>query len=145
MVVYFIKENDKTEKIVLPVYGKGLWSTMFGFIALDKDLKTVKGFTFFQHGETPGLGGEVDNPRWKKIWNGKQAFDEGGNIRIKVIKGKVDASRPEAKYQIDGLSGATLTSRGVGNLVRFWLGENGYGPFLSRLNPNNADIEKQFF
>jgi Na+-transporting NADH:ubiquinone oxidoreductase subunit C len=133
MPVYFIEENGKTEKFVLPVYGKGLWSTMFGFMALDNDLTTVKGFTFYEHAETPGLGGEVDNPRWKESWNGKQVFDGQGNIKIRVIKGRVDLARPEAKYQIDGLSGATLTSRGVDNLVTFWLGENGYGPLLKRL------------
>jgi Na+-transporting NADH:ubiquinone oxidoreductase subunit C len=133
MVVYLIKENGKTEKIILPVYGKGLWSTMYGFMALDRDLKTVKGFTFYEHAETPGLGGEVDNPRWKKSWEGKQVFDLDGNVTVNVIKGKVDLSRPEAIYQIDGISGATLTSRGVNNLVRFWLGENGYGPFLKSL------------
>lgn len=133
MVVYLIKENGKTEKIILPVYGKGLWSTMYGFMALDRDLKTVKGFTFYEHAETPGLGGEVDNPRWKKSWEGKQVFDLDGNVTVTVIKGKVDLSRPEAIYQVDGISGATLTSRGVNNLVRFWLGANGYGPFLKRL------------
>ncbi len=133
MAVYFIQENGITEKVVLPVYGKGLWSTMYGFVALDRDLMTVRGLTFYEHAETPGLGGEIDNARWKKSWDGKQAFNREGIIRIRVIKGSVDNSRPEAKYQIDGLSGATLTSRGVNNLVRFWLGENGYGPFLKRL------------
>jgi Na+-transporting NADH:ubiquinone oxidoreductase subunit C len=102
-------------------------------LALADDLKTVKGFTFYEHAETPGLGGEVDNERWKKSWNGKQAFDTEGNLKLRVIKGIVDISRPEAQHQIDGLSGATLTSRGVDNLVSFWLGENGYGPLLKRL------------
>ncbi len=133
MVVYFIRVNGKTEKIVLPIYGKGLWSTMYGFMALGRDLKTVKGFTFYEHAETPGLGGEVDNPSWKKSWEGKQVFDMDGKITVSVIKGKTDLSRPESIYQIDGISGATLTSRGVHNLVRFWLGPNGYGPFLKRL------------
>jgi Na+-transporting NADH:ubiquinone oxidoreductase subunit C len=133
MAVYFIQANGRTEKVILPVYGRGLWSTMYGFVALDRDLITIKGLTFYEHAETPGLGGEIDNPRWKKSWDGKQAFNRDGNIKISVIKGRVDNSRPEAKYQIDGLSGATLTSRGVDNLVRFWLGENGYGPFLKNL------------
>jgi Na+-transporting NADH:ubiquinone oxidoreductase subunit C len=133
MVVYFVKENNKTEKVILPIYGKGLWSTMYGFIALGKDLNTVKGFTFHEHAETPGLGGEVDNPRWKNSWKGKHALDEGGNVKIEVIKGRVDTSRPESKHQIDGLSGATLTARGVDHLVKFWLGNDGYGLFLKRL------------
>ncbi len=133
MLIYFIRENGKTSRIVLPVYGKGLWSTMFGFIALESDLRTVRGFTVYEHAETPGLGGEVDNPAWKRSWRGKQALDEAGNVLLRVIKGRVDDSRPESRHLIDGLSGATLTSRGVDRLVRFWLGENGYGPFLKRL------------
>jgi len=133
MVVYLVRKNDKTEKVILPIYGKGLWSTMYGFIALDNDLKTIKGITFYEHAETPGLGGEVDNPRWKSSWKGKQAFDEQGNLKITVIKGKVDRSRPDAKYRVDGITGATLTTRGVDNTVRFWLGKYGYGPFLNTL------------
>jgi Na+-transporting NADH:ubiquinone oxidoreductase subunit C len=133
MVVYLVKEDNKVDKIVLPVYGKGLWSTMYGFMALDKDLITVKGFTFYDHAETPGLGGEIDNPRWKNSWKEKQAFDEEGNVKIEVIKGLEDTSRPESKYQIDGISGATLTARGVDHLVQFWLGDNGYGLFIKSL------------
>jgi Na+-transporting NADH:ubiquinone oxidoreductase subunit C len=89
--------------------------------------------TFYDHAETPGLGGEVDNPRWKDSWKGKQAIDETGKVKIEVLKGVVDTSRPESKYQIDGLSGATLTTRGVDNIVKFWLGDDGYGSLLKRL------------
>jgi Na+-transporting NADH:ubiquinone oxidoreductase subunit C len=133
MAVYFVREDDKIKEIILPIYGKGLWSTMYGFIALAADLHTIEGFTFYEHGETPGLGGEVDNPRWKKSWQGKQAFGDNWNVKIEVIKGRVDPSSDQAKYQIDGLSGSTLTTRGVDNLVKFWLGENGYKPFLKNL------------
>jgi len=133
MVVYFVKEGMDTVKTILPIYGKGLWSTMYGFIALGNDLITIEGFTFYEHGETPGLGGEIDNPRWKRLWVGKQAFDVEGNLRINVIKGQVDGSSPDAKYQVDGLSGSTLTTRGVDQTVRFWLGGEGYGPFLERM------------
>lgn len=133
MVVYLVRENDRTKKIILPIYGKGLWSTMYGFISLDNDLHTIKGITFYDHAETPGLGGEIDNPRWKSIWKGKQAFDENGNLKVSVIKGMVDLSGPEAQYRVDGITGATLTSRGVDNTVKFWLGNNGYGPFLKKL------------
>ena len=133
MVVYFVRENNRTEKVILPIYGKGLWSTMYGFIALDKDLKTIKGITFYDHAETPGLGGEIDNPRWKSIWKEKLAFDKDRNLKISVIKGMVDLSGPDAQYRVDGITGATLTSRGVDNTVKFWLGNNGYGPFLKKL------------
>ncbi len=133
MAIYTVVNKGEVDKYILPIYGKGLWSTLYGFVALDKDLHTIKGFTFYQHGETPGLGGEVDNPKWKAQWIGKQAYDKDGNLKIEVIKGVVDRSSDNAKYQIDGLSGSTLTTRGVNNLVRFWLSENGYGPFLAKL------------
>ncbi len=133
MIVYKVMKNNKVEKYILPIYGKGLWSTMFAFISLGKDLHTIEGLSFYEQGETPGLGGEVENPKWKKIWIGKQAFDEKGILKIRVIKRKVDKNSPEAKYEVDGLSGATLTTRGVNNLVRFWLGDNGYGTYIKKL------------
>ena len=133
MVIYKVLEGNEINKFILPIYGKGLWSTLYGFIALDKDLRTVKGFTFYEHGETPGLGGEVDNPRWKQKWIGKQAFDEDWNLRIEVIKGLADPTKDSYKHQIDGLSGSTLTTRGVNNLVRFWLGTDGYGNYIEKL------------
>ncbi len=139
MTIYEVMENGEVSKIILPIYGKGLWSTLYGFIALDKDLKTVRGFTFYEHGETPGLGGEVDNPRWKQLWKGKIAYDDDLNVKIEVIKGKVDPASENAKYRIDGLSGSTLTTRGVNNLVRFWLSKNGYVPFLASLREGGAN------
>ena len=138
MAVYFVKEGDELKEIILPVYGKGLWSTMYGFIALASDLRMIEGFTFYEHGETPGLGGEVDNPSWKRIWKGKKAFGDEGEVKIEVIKGRVDPSSQNAIYQVDGLSGSTLTTRGVDHLVKFWLGENGYGPFFDRLREELA-------
>lgn len=132
-VAYKVKEGTEWSEIILPIYGKGLWSTMYGFIALDRDLQTIRGFTFYEHGETPGLGGEVDNPRWKQLWQGKKAFDENGNLIIQVIKGRVDPAQPDANHKIDGLSGSTLTTRGVNNLVNFWLGDDGFGPYLKKI------------
>jgi Na+-transporting NADH:ubiquinone oxidoreductase subunit C len=132
MVIYEVLKGDEIDKYILPIYGKGLWSTLYGFIALDKDLKTIKGLTFYEHGETPGLGGEVDNPKWKAQWKDKQAFDENGEVIINVIKGIVDRSSSSANHQIDGLSGSTITTRGVDNLVKFWLGNNGYGRFFEK-------------
>ena len=139
MVIYKVMDGNRVEKLILPVYGKGLWSTMYGFIAMDRDLRTVRGFTFYEHGETPGLGGEVDNPRWKQLWVGKEAFDFEGNVKIHVIKGKAGPEDPEAAHQIDGLSGSTLTTRGVDNLVRFWLGDWGYGRYIQKLRDYGVD------
>jgi Na+-transporting NADH:ubiquinone oxidoreductase subunit C len=138
MVVYIVEENEELQKIILPIYGRGLWSTMYGFLALEKDLKTISGITFYAHGETPGLGGEIENPRWTSIWEGKNAYNDEGNVVIEVLKGQVDRSRPQADHQIDGLTGATITTRGVDQMVKFWLGENGYGEFLEKLKDSNA-------
>ncbi|WP_432734839.1 Na(+)-translocating NADH-quinone reductase subunit C [Maridesulfovibrio sp. FT414] len=131
--VYLLKEDGRLKRVVLPLHGKGLWSTMYGFIALEPDLNTVKNFGFYEHAETPGLGGEVDNPNWKALWVDKTVYNENGDPVIDVIKGSVNAEDPQASYKVDGLAGATLTSRGVANLVRFWLGQGGFAPYLKRL------------
>ncbi|MDO4708464.1 MAG: Na(+)-translocating NADH-quinone reductase subunit C [Pseudomonadota bacterium] len=130
-VVYLVEDTQgKTETLILPVRGYGLWSTLHGFIALKNDYSTVQGFGFYQHGETPGLGGEVDNPRWKALWPGKQVFNAEGSPVIRVAKGSAD---PASAHQVDGLAGATLTSNGVNNLLAFWLGSKGFGPLLTHL------------
>ncbi len=137
-LVYMVQGDSGLETIILPVRGYGLWSTLYGFIALDADLNTVKGLGFYQHGETPGLGGEVDNPKWKAQWSGKEVYAEDGHVALQLIKGTVDSSSAMAVNQIDGLSGATLTGRGVTNLVRFWLGDKGYKSFLNHLKNGEA-------
>ena len=132
--IYLLKDSDnKLEKIILPIRGYGLWGTLFGYIAIDKDLNTIRGLEFYEHKETPGLGAEVDNPKWKALWDGKKIYKDGV-IEIKVIKGKVDQSNRMADYQVDGLSGATLTSRGVTNMLAFWFSESGYQETLSKIN-----------
>lgn len=134
MEVYLEKDAGKLKQVILPVYGKGLWSTMYGFIALGPDLSTVVGFGFYQHGETPGLGGEIENPAWLKTWRGKTVYAHNGSVALSVVK----PGKAASNYTIDGLSGATLTSRGVSNLIHYWLGENGYKPFLDGLRKAGA-------
>lgn len=129
-LVFDVVENGELTALILPIEGYGLWGTLYGYIALAPDARTIVGITFYQHKETPGLGGEVDNPRWKSRWPGRLAFDDRGNPAIGVKKG-VAGSIEEDPYNVDGLSGATITSRGVTALVRFWLGENGFGPYLA--------------
>ena len=137
-VVYLVGGADEPERIILPVRGYGLWGTLYGFLALEGDGNTVAGLGFYEHKETPGLGGEVDNPRWKSVWVGKEVYDSNDAVALHLVKGAVDRDNPGAKYQIDGLSGATLTSRGVSNLVKFWMGSGGFGPFLTHLNAGEA-------
>jgi len=137
-VVYLVESaGGDIEKIILPIHGYGLWSTLYGFIALESDGNTVAGLGFYEHAETPGLGGEVDNPRWKGTWPGKQVYRDG-EVEIGLIKGSVDPASSDAAWQVDGLAGATLTARGVTNLVQFWLGKNGFEPFLNNLQSGEA-------
>ncbi|MCC6077225.1 Na(+)-translocating NADH-quinone reductase subunit C [Pseudomonas sp. GCM10022188] len=136
--VYLVETDGKLDTLILPVRGYGLWSTLHGFLAVKGDLNTVAGFGFYQHAETPGLGGEVDNPKWKALWPGKTLFDEQGAPAVQIIKGTVDPQSPQASHQVDGLAGATLTSKGVHNLLQFWLGRSGFGPFIANLRAGEA-------
>lgn len=136
-IVYLVENNGQLDKIILPVHGYGLWSTLYGFLALESDLNTVAGFGFYEHGETPGLGGEVDNPKWKNQWQGKEVYDDG-EVALGVVKGSVDPDKEGSEHKVDGLSGATLTSNGVTNLVHFWMGEMGYKQFLANLKSGEA-------
>jgi Na+-transporting NADH:ubiquinone oxidoreductase subunit C len=146
--VYLVKEDGKTKAVILPVSGYGLWSTMHGFIALEGDGQTVIGLNLFDQAETPGLGGEVVNPRWKELWKGKKVYKEAseegkefgkkhhtevGEPVLSLVKGSVDPAKPGALHQVDGLAGATLTSNGVNNLIRYWLGSDGFAPYLAKL------------
>ena len=128
--MFLIKgEGDAIEKYVFPVRGKGLWSILKGFIAVEKDFQTIAGLTYYEHAETPGLGGEVDNKNWKAKWVGKAIYGADGDVDIAVIKGIADNDN---QYAVDGLSGATITSRGVTNMLQFWLGPEGFGTYIGK-------------
>ena len=131
--VYLVKEGDAVKQVILPIHGYGLWSTLYGFIALEPDLNTVVGLKFYEHAETAGLGAEVDNPGWISKWPGKRVFDASGDVALRVTKGAAASTGEAAKYQVDGLAGATLTSNGVTNMLKFWLGEQGFGPFIENM------------
>ena len=127
--VYLVKKNGQLSQIILPVRGKGLWSTMYAYVAIDSDLTTIRGVSFYEHGETPGLGGEIENRKWQESWQGKKLYTPTGEMALKLVKGTADQN----PYQIDGLSGATLTADGVNNLLEFWFGEHGFKPYLFQL------------
>ncbi|MCH8542745.1 MAG: Na(+)-translocating NADH-quinone reductase subunit C [Alcanivorax sp.] len=139
--VYLVLDDEgEVTRLILPMHGYGLWSTMYGFLSLEMDINTIAGVVFYEHGETPGLGGEIDNPRWRANWEGKQLFDDEGRVAFEIIKGSVDSGAQGAEYKVDGLSGATLTANGVTNAVRFWMGDNGFGPYLDRLRSDSAQL-----
>lgn len=132
--IYTLSENGDLVRVVLPVHGYGLWSTLYGFVSLEGDLNTIEGLGFYAHAETPGLGGEVDNPRWKQQWVGKELYaDNPSEPQIRLVKGGVSSDTKDREHKIDALSGATLTSRGVEQLVNYWMGERGFAPFLKKL------------
>lgn len=133
--VYLVRESSGSSNysgVIIPVHGKGLWSTLYGFLALESDLNTVEGLGFYEHAETPGLGGEVDNPSWKAQWKGKKVYEDG-KVELSVIKGKVNPNSPDKAYQIDGLAGATITARGVSNLLEYWMGDNAFHAYITRV------------
>ncbi|GLR72769.1 Na(+)-translocating NADH-quinone reductase subunit C [Agaribacter marinus] len=126
--VYHVKnEQGDVNRIILPVHGSGLWDIMYGFLALDNDGETIRELIYYQHKETPGLGGEIQNPDWQKKWDGKQLY-KNGEVAISVDK----SVKPGDQYAVDALSGATLTSNGVENTLQYWASENGYGNYLKR-------------
>jgi Na+-transporting NADH:ubiquinone oxidoreductase subunit C len=125
-----VKDGAETTKVIIPVHGNGLWSMMYAFVAVETDGNTVSGITYYEQGETPGLGGEVENPTWRAQFVGKKLFDENHKPAIKVVKGGAPQG---SEHGVDGLSGATLTSVGVQHTFDFWLGDMGFGPFLAKV------------
>lgn len=146
--VYLVKEGGVTKSIILPINGYGLWSTLYGFLSVEADGQTVQSINFYDQAETPGLGGEVVNPTWRALWKGKKIYAETeqaavakgtlddaqvGEPALSLIKGTVDPSKAGSQYQVDGLAGATLTSTGVTNLVRYWTSKEGFAPYLAKV------------
>jgi Na+-transporting NADH:ubiquinone oxidoreductase subunit C len=132
-VVYqFFDDEGALDTIVLPIEGYGLWGTLYGYLALEEDGNTVVGITYYDHKETPGLGGEVDNANWKSKWPGREVYDDDGEPALAVVKGSAPPAS-EDPFKVDGLSGATLTSRGVTNMIDFWLGGEAFGPYLDQI------------
>lgn len=132
--IFVLKENGSVKRVVLPIHGYGLWSTLYGFISLKGDANTIEGLGFYKQGETPGLGGEVDNPNWKALWVGKEVYGKDKTEpEIQLVKGGVSPGARNAEHKVDALSGATLTSRGVQHLVNYWMGDRGFAPFLKKL------------
>ena len=136
----FLAKNETggVQYYILPISGYGLWSTMRGYLALESDARTVKGIIFYEQAETPGLGGEIANPAWRALWAGKLVYDENFQQRLTVVKGQAARTGQQANYEVDGLAGATLTTRGVANLIEYWMGGNGFKKYLENVKSNNA-------
>jgi Na+-transporting NADH:ubiquinone oxidoreductase subunit C len=139
MPVYLYRRDGQLERIVLPVYGRGMWSTLKGYLALEQDLDTVAGLIFYEHGETPGIGDFIENPDWQARWPGRHAYDESGEPALGIARDSLPADDPARRYETDAMSGATKTARGVTGLLQYWLGDHGYGPLLDRLREQQED------
>ena len=127
--VYLVKdEQGQVNQVILPMYGRGLWSTMYGFVAVAPDANTIKGITYYDQGETAGLGGEIANPRWQALFVDKKLFDDDQRVAIRIAKN----ASSNKEYGVDALSGATLTSNGVQGSFDYWFSQNGFGPFLAK-------------
>jgi len=116
--LYLQQREGETLAYCIPVFGKGLWSTIYGYLALKQDLNTIKGITFYKHGETPGLGAEVATQWFTENFAGKQIFNKDGElVSVEIIKGQVTESTPQAYRKVDGISGATKTCDGVNDFL----------------------------
>ncbi|MFO7843720.1 MAG: NADH:ubiquinone reductase (Na(+)-transporting) subunit C [Bacteroidales bacterium] len=113
----FISIKDNEEKqYIFPVYGKGLWGPVWGYISLEDNLSTVYGANFSHQGETPGLGAEISNKEFQDQFIGKEIFNENGEfVSVSVKKG--GTANPQSKYEVDGISGGTITSEGVDEML----------------------------
>jgi Na+-transporting NADH:ubiquinone oxidoreductase subunit C len=135
--VYLLRRGGQVERVVLPIHGRGMWSTIYGYISLEADVSTIAGVVFFEHGETPGIGDRIQDPGWLSQWIGKRIYDDAGELRFGIAAGAETAA--SSPYAVDGISGASVTVKGVGNLVRFWLGDHGFAQFLARLRSESRD------
>ena len=131
--VYLVWNGDELVRIILPIHGNGMWSVMYAYIALEPDFNTIADMTFYEQNETPGLGDQITHPDWLAQWRGRQIYDEHDDLRFAVAQTRVDPGSLSAPYEVDALTGATVTANAVTALVQYWFGEHGYRPFLRHL------------
>jgi Na+-transporting NADH:ubiquinone oxidoreductase subunit C len=142
--IYLVWKDGKVDRVILPIRGAGMWSMIYGYISLESDFSTIAGVKFYEQNETPGLGDQIATPHWQAKWVGKQLYDDQGEMLFRVSEGPVKEGASGAEYQVDALTGATITANAVTALVRYWFGPNGYGPLLQRLReqPPQEPVEE---
>ena len=135
-LVHLLFNGDDLQLSILPVHGPGYQSTLYAWLVLAEDLNTIVALDVYEHGDTPGIGSRVENKDWQDSWQGKQLFNANGDVVISIVKNSADSA--DSVHEVDGISGATRTSSGVGNMVRFWVGENGFGTYLELLKTRST-------
>ena len=138
-VVYLVRDNGDLSRVILPIVGQGMWSTMYGFIALESDLNTIAAVTFYEQKETAGLGDQITRPEWHAQWQGRELFGSGGAVRFRVASGQVEEGSAAARYEVDGLTGATVTGNAVTRTIDYWFGPHGYSKFLTNVGQSSPD------
>lgn len=128
-MVYLLRQAGSIETIILPVHGRGMWSTIYAYVALSADAESIAGLIIQEHGETPGIGDKIEEPAWLSSWQGKQIYEDG----IPVIEISGQSTRVDESFQVDVLVGATRTNRAVVNMINYWLGEHGFQNYLVKL------------
>lgn len=128
-----VDEGDDLQRLILPVHGTGMWSTIYGYIALESDLNTIAAVTFYEQNETPGLGDQILRPDWQAKWEGRRIYNEVGDLRFAVNHGKVEPGSSIWLYEVDALTGATVTADAVTGIIHYWFGPHGYRDFLDDL------------
>jgi Na+-transporting NADH:ubiquinone oxidoreductase subunit C len=132
-VIYLVWNDGQLQRVILPVYGQGMWSTMYGYIALEADLNSIAAMTFYEQTETAGLGDQIQNPAWLAKWQGRKVYGAANEVRFRVAGSAVVEGSPAAQYEVDAMTGATVTADAVTRLIQYWFGPNGYGPFIEQL------------
>jgi len=133
--VYLVWSGSSLQRLVLPLHGPGMWSTLYAYLALEPDFRTIAAVVVYRHGETPGIGDRIEDPKWLRSWHGKQVYDARGDVAFDVTR-----SAGQSPYQVDLISGASVTSDNLGDVVRFWMGPQGYAPLLARLRGNGSAL-----
>lgn len=128
-------DQGQLSSVVMPIYGKGLWSIIYGYVALKPDFNTIENIVIYEHGETPGIGDFLNDPEWTDKFRDKLVFDEAGKVALKVVKG---GAKEGDVSGVDAVSGATMTGRGVQRSIQFWFGEEGFKTFLDKLKASEA-------
>jgi len=130
ITIFLVKDDSELKRMVLPIYGQGMWSKLYGFIALESDLNTIADVTFYEQAETAGIGDQILNPDWHALWRGRRLYDDAGTVRFDISHVRVNPSSPNDRFHVDAISGATVTTDAVSNMVNYWFGPHGYGPFF---------------
>ena len=132
--VYLVRGAERRiDTIILPASARGYQSILRAWLVLDGDAATLRALTVYEQGETPGVGTRIEDPEWQALWRNRPIYDADGIVRIGVATRAGDESGPYANFLVDGISGATRSARGIDGMVRYWLGEHGFGPFLDRI------------